>query len=58
MAECRPQRFEESRNVREDFKRFFDLDLDDIDAVALMTDCDNSGLKSAAYYGDIHFSVK
>lgn len=47
--------YAESRNVREDFKRFFDLALDNIDAVALMTDCDNSRLKATAYYGDIYF---
>jgi hypothetical protein len=33
------------RNVREVFKRFFDLKLDYIDAVALMTDCDTSRRK-------------
>ncbi len=40
------------RNMREDFKRFFDLKLDHIDAVALMTDCDNSRRKETAYYDD------
>jgi hypothetical protein len=45
------------RNVREDFKRFFDLKLDHIDAVALMTDCDNSRRKETAYYGDIYFAA-
>jgi len=39
----------ESRNVREDFQRFFDLELNNVDAVALMTDCDNSGLEGNAY---------
>jgi hypothetical protein len=46
----------ESRDVRADFKRIFGLELDDVDAVALMTDCDNSGRTGTAYYGDIYFT--
>ncbi|MCU0734599.1 MAG: DUF3047 domain-containing protein [Methylotetracoccus sp.] len=30
--------------------------IDRIDAVALMSDTDNSGCRAVAYYGDIYFS--
>lgn len=46
----------ESHNVREDFARYYGLDLDSVDGVALMTDCDNSGQKGRAYYRDIRFT--
>jgi len=46
----------ESRNVHEDFKRYNGLDLYNVDGVALMTDCDNSGQKGRAYYRDIRFT--
>lgn len=45
----------ERRNIREDFRRFHDLDLDTIDAVAVMTDCDNRGTTAQAWYGTIRF---
>lgn len=44
------------RNVREDFKAQFGEDIRSIDAVALMTDTDNSGQSAHAFYGDIWFS--
>jgi len=47
----------EKRNVREDFKRLFGEDLTQIDAVAIMTDTDNSGQSATAWYGDIYFSA-
>lgn len=47
---------EETRNVRDDLRRYFKEDIRQIDAVALMTDTDNSGRQAVAYYGDIHFS--
>jgi len=50
------RRYTQSRNVAEDFRQIHGLHLDDIDAVALMTDCDNSGQRSRAYYGDIYFT--
>lgn len=46
---------DEKRNVREDFKKVFGDDIDHVDAVALMTDTDNSGLSATAWYGDIWF---
>jgi hypothetical protein len=44
------------RNIREDFKRYFGTDQIQADAVALMTDTDNSGLKADSYYGNIYFT--
>ncbi len=44
------------RNVRSDLKDLFGEDITSIDAVALMTDTDNSGGHARAYYGDIWFS--
>ena len=46
------------RNIREDFKRYFGTDRIQADAVALMTDTDNSGLKADSYYGNIYFTDK
>lgn len=44
------------RNVREDLKQQFGEDIRSIDAVALMTDTDNSGQSAHAFYGDVWFS--
>jgi hypothetical protein len=46
------------RNVRNDLKDLFGEDITLIDAVALMTDTDNSGGHARAYYGDIWFSAE
>ncbi len=46
----------EKRNVRADLTKLFKEDVHSIDAVALMTDTDNSGGQVSAYYGDIWFS--
>tara|TARA_B100001741_G_scaffold255316_1_gene217785 strand:- start:28 stop:681 length:654 start_codon:yes stop_codon:yes gene_type:complete len=43
-------------NVKEHFKKFHDLDLDEINGVAIMSDTDNSKLSSIAYYQNIYFS--
>ncbi len=45
----------ESRNVREDFRRYHGRDVEQIDAVAIMTDCDDTGGEAEAWYGDIRF---
>ena len=45
-------------NVKEHFKKFHDLDLNEINGVAIMTDTDNSKLKSISYYQNIYFSDK
>ena len=49
---------EEKRNVREDLQRYFQEDIRRIDAVALMTDTDNTGGQAVAFYGDIYFSAE
>jgi len=46
------------RNVRRDLKEQFGEDITSIDAVALMTDTDNSGRYARAFYGDIWFSAE
>lgn len=48
----------EKRNVQADFKQLFGDDIDHIDAVAIMTDADNSGQAATAWYGDIYFSAE
>jgi len=48
--------FSEKRNVRADLQKLFGEDIHYIDAVALMTDTDNSKGQITAYYGDIWFS--
>ena len=45
-------------NVKEHFKEFHNLDLDEINGVAIMSDTDNSKLTSIAYYQNIYFSSK
>ncbi len=47
----------EKRDVRKDFKRFFDEDILVIDAIAIMTDTDNAGGRAIAEYGDIYFTA-
>jgi len=44
------------RNVRDDLRRLFGRDIKHIDALAIMTDTDNTGLKAGACYGPISFS--
>jgi len=46
----------EKRDVRADFKAYFGESIRYIDAVALMTDTDDSKAHAVAYYGDIYFS--
>lgn len=44
------------RNVRDDYKEFFGSDITSVDAIAIMTDTDNTGLQAISYYGPIYFS--
>ena len=44
---------EERRDVRADFKRYFGLDVAQVDGVAVMTDCDDAGGSTRAWYGDV-----
>ena len=48
----------EKRNVREDFQRLFGKDVTSVEAVAVMTDTDNSGLEANALYGEIYFTAE
>ena len=43
-------------NVKEDFKRLHNLDVDELDGLAIMSDTDNSKMKSVAYFQNIYFS--
>ena len=43
-------------NVKEHFKKLYDIDVNEIDGVAIMTDTDNSKLPAIAYYQNIYFS--
>ena len=43
-------------NVKEDFKKFHNLDVDELDGVAIMADTDNSKKRSISYYQNIFFS--
>ena len=43
-------------NVKEDFKKFHDLDINELDGLAIMSDTDNSKMKAIAYYQNIYFS--
>ncbi len=45
-------------NVKEDFKRFHDLDVNELDGLAIMSDTDNSKMKAVAYYQNIYFSAQ
>ena len=45
-------------NVKDHFKKFHDLDLNEINGVAIMADTDNSKLSSVAYYQNIYFSAE
>ena len=45
-------------NVKAHFKKFHDLELDEINGIAIMADTDNSKLNSVAYYQNIYFSEK
>ena len=43
-------------NVKKHFKKFHNLDLDEINGLAIMSDTDNSKLKAISYYQNIYFS--
>ena len=50
--------YSEKRNAYKDLKSLFGREFQFIDAIALMTDTDNSQKRAKAYYGDIYFSKK
>ena len=43
-------------NVKDDFKRFHNLDVNELDGLAIMADTDNSKMKSISYFQNIYFS--
>ncbi len=43
-------------NVKEDFKKFHGLDVNELDGLAIMSDTDNSKMTAIAYYQNIYFS--
>ena len=45
-------------NVKEDYKRFHNLDVDILDGVAVMVDTDQSKSKAISYYKNIYFSAE
>lgn len=48
----------ERRDVRADYRRLFGEEPGNVDAVAIMTDTDNTGATVTAWYGDIVFGVE
>ena len=44
-------------NVKEDFMKFHDLDVNELDGLAIMSDTDNSKMKAIAFYQNIYFSA-
>ena len=44
-------------NVKEDFKRFHNLDVEQLDGLAIMSDTDNSKMKAVSYFQNIYFSA-
>jgi len=44
-------------NVKEDFKKFHNLDVNELDGLAIMSDTDNSNLEAITYYQNIYFSA-
>ena len=44
-------------NVKKDFKKFHDLDVNELDGLAIMADTDNSKMKSISYFQNIYFSA-
>jgi len=49
---------QEKRNLKADLKAAFGETITTIDAIALMTDTDNTGTSVTAYYGNIFFSAQ
>ena len=45
-------------NVKDDFKKFHNLDVNELDGLAIMSDTDNSKMKAIAYFQNIYFSTE
>lgn len=52
------QWIEERRNIAEDYRLLFGGEPGTVDAVAIMSDSDNSGQSVSAWYGDITFAAE
>lgn len=48
----------EKRNIRQDILDCFGVEVESIEAIAIMTDTDNSGSSAVAFYGDIFLTNK
>ena len=48
----------EKRNIRKDIATYFNMEIEVIEAVALMSDTDNSGTEAVAYYDKVYFSAR
>ena len=44
-------------NVKEDFKKFHNLDVNELDGIAIMSDTDNSKMKAVSFFQNIYFSA-
>lgn len=49
---------DERRDVRADYRRLFGEEPGNVDAVAIMTDTDNTSAAATAWYGDIWFTAE
>ena len=47
----------EKRNIATDFKKVFGEEITQTDAIAIMTDTDNTGENATAFYGDLYFTA-
>lgn len=45
-----------SRDIKADFKKYFDINISEINAIAIMTDTDNTQGEAESWYRDIQFS--
>jgi len=45
------------RNVKDDFKKIHNLDVDSLDGIAIMVDTNDSGREAVSYYQNIYFSA-
>jgi len=57
-SERAEQWLEERRDVLADYRKLFGKDPSNVDAIAIMTDTDNTGATASAWYGDIWFDAK
>jgi len=48
----------ERRDLKADFRQYHDRDVDEINALAIMTDCDDTGANTEAWYGEIRLLPK